>query len=269
MGRPPGSKGKKNNPKDRMAVKKTPQDALFVSEGPPPEAIFSDDGSLSKGLPSPPLTRERALKKELKKDKPEKQHKLRAEERLGLSEEDLKASDGLFELKTELQRIQETKALGVPPKFNLVDPSIKHNRVVVERSAPPVQAMVPADELIIAPPRRQEMMIEDSLSQPMESDNNIKTVSKELFNKGGIDLKTEVSHDEIIHITKLRFLEQKFGIYNIDNMVESFLGLRVSKDRKSRAEFIDALQTENRNRGGGGLMGRLFGQNSGGNQGQR
>jgi len=103
-------------------------------------------------------------------------------------------------------------------------------------------------------------LLETSLSQTFEQENSIKTVSKELFNTNGIELKSEVDHDEINNITRLHFLKEKFGISNVDTLVSSFLRLRVSKDRKSRREFIEALQTENRNSNpGGSLMARMFG----------
>lgn len=111
-------------------------------------------------------------------------------------------------------------------------------------------------------------LLETSLQQEIESESNIKSVSKELFSHQNIDLKTEVSHDEINNITRLQFLKHRFGIQNIDVLTDTFLRLRVSKQRKSRQEFISALQTENRNAQGGGLIGKLgnmFGGNGGNN----
>lgn len=107
-------------------------------------------------------------------------------------------------------------------------------------------------------------LLETNLSQEIESENNIKAVSKELFNKQNIALKTEVSHDEINNITRLRFLEEKFQIKNVSVLVNSLLELRVSKERKSRREFIDALQTENRSTNAGSFMSRFFGGGGGG-----
>lgn len=102
-------------------------------------------------------------------------------------------------------------------------------------------------------------LLENTLQTEVEQEHHVKSVSKELFNKENIDLKTEVSHDEINHITKIRFLQNKFEVDNVDILLKSFLNLRVSKKRQSRREFIDALQTENRNAQGGGFMSKLFG----------
>lgn len=111
-----------------------------------------------------------------------------------------------------------------------------------------------------------ELQHEDMFGRPMESDNQVKSVAKELFNQGQIELKTEVSHDEINNLTRLRFMRERFGIDNVETLTNSFLSLRVSKDRKSRSEFIAALQTENRNTNGGGIWSRLFGVNNNNNQ---
>lgn len=101
-------------------------------------------------------------------------------------------------------------------------------------------------------------LLENTLQSEVEQEHHVKSVSKELFNKENIDLKTEVSHDEINQITKIRFLQDKFEVANVNILLKSFLNLRVSKKRQSRREFIDALQTENRNAQGGGFFSRLF-----------
>lgn len=116
-----------------------------------------------------------------------------------------------------------------------------------------------------AAPLQRGRLIEDNLSQTVETDSSIKTVAKELFNRTNIDLKTEVTHDEINQITKLRFLQVKFGVSNVDVLIHSLLGLRVSKNRKSRGEFVNIVQTENRNQQSGGLGSKLAAAFGGGN----
>lgn len=120
-----------------------------------------------------------------------------------------------------------------------------------------------------APVRAQtedyDELIETRLSQDIEQENSIKTVSKELFSKDSIEMKTEITHDEINDITRLEFLAAKFGISNVDVLKSSFLRLRVSKNRKSRGEFIASLQTENRNNNpAGGFLSKMFGGLGGG-----
>ena len=59
-------------------------------------------------------------------------------------------------------------------------------------------------------------LIEDGLSFNVQDDTDIRAVSKELFSSEDIDVKTEVSYDEINMISKMRFLQQKFDMKNID-----------------------------------------------------
>lgn len=108
--------------------------------------------------------------------------------------------------------------------------------------------------------RTADALLESTLSQEFETENNIKTVSKELFSKGSINVKTEISHNEINDITKLGFLKERFRIGNTDFLIQSLLEHRVSLKRKSRDEFIRALQTENRNANPAGtFMSKFFG----------
>ncbi len=111
--------------------------------------------------------------------------------------------------------------------------------------------------------RQQVSLLESNLGSEIESDSHVKSVSKELFTNNAIFLKTEVSHDEIPNITRILFLRDRFGVQNMDTAINSFLSLRVSKDRKSRKEFIESLQSENRNAQGGGWVSKLFGQSGG------
>lgn len=102
-------------------------------------------------------------------------------------------------------------------------------------------------------------LLEKQLSIDVETENQVKSVSKELFNRKSIDLKTDVSHDEINNLTRLRFLAERFNVKNVDLLTESFLSLRVSKNRASRREFIEALQSERREKQQGGFFSKLFG----------
>ncbi len=91
-------------------------------------------------------------------------------------------------------------------------------------------------------------LIEDKLTSfDVRDETDIKAVSKELFSSEDIDVKTEVSYDEINMISKIRFLEHKFGIKNVGPLLKSFLSLRVSLARKSRKEFITGIRGEDAN----------------------
>ena len=100
---------------------------------------------------------------------------------------------------------------------------------------------------------REVNLIENDLAMEVKQDTNVTAVSKELFNSQDVDMKTDVSHDEINNIARLLFLEQRLGVRNISVVIDKFLRLRVSKNRKSRAEFIMALNNERKNEEGGFL----------------
>lgn len=102
-------------------------------------------------------------------------------------------------------------------------------------------------------------LIETSLSQTIESEHNIKHVAKELFSRKDIDLKSEVSYNEVNNLTRLQFLEDALNIGHIRTLKGSLLALRVSLKRKSRGELIQMAQTENRNQQAGFNLAKLWG----------
>lgn len=108
-------------------------------------------------------------------------------------------------------------------------------------------------ELVREPPREQAEaltsnieLLEAGLSTNVESENSIKSVSKELFTNNDISMKTDITDDEVRGFTKLDFLAMRCHLKNMEGLKNSFLSLRVSRNRKSRGEFIDALNTERR-----------------------
>lgn len=89
-------------------------------------------------------------------------------------------------------------------------------------------------------------MIEEQLgSIPLgnESQN-----PKELFDVEDIEGKTELSGEQVMIVSRLKILgsvlQKEHGIDTINEFIEHFLKLQVSKDRKSRQEFVSAMQSE-------------------------
>lgn len=84
--------------------------------------------------------------------------------------------------------------------------------------------------------------IEEYFIQTEGSKSNI--ISRELF-KGeeDIDLKTELSNEEIVHINTLLFNNDilvKRGLKPIyKDWLNQFMRLKISKDRQSRSEFVN------------------------------
>lgn len=69
--------------------------------------------------------------------------------------------------------------------------------------------------------------------------------SKELFRaeKDNVDIKTDLTWQEIVIINKLKFnsrLLKEYGLVDIyEHFIEGYLRLKISLDRKSRGEFVD------------------------------
>lgn len=114
--------------------------------------------------------------------------------------------------------------------------------------------------------RSEDALLEKKPSILGEQTNHVESVSKELFDDQKIDLRTEVSDEEIKNLARLRFMSTHFKCSTMDVVIDSFLSLRVSKERKSRGEFIQALQTERRNNEEGQtakVFQKLFGSREG------
>jgi hypothetical protein len=67
--------------------------------------------------------------------------------------------------------------------------------------------------------------------------------------EGDIDLKTELTDQEIVLIDKIKMNELFLELCGIDNFLHKYLNnymrLKVSRERKSRGEFVDVNRGEN------------------------
>lgn len=77
-----------------------------------------------------------------------------------------------------------------------------------------------------------------------ENENEDIQVVKELFTDKNIDMKTDLDDGEITNVALLYFLADEFKIPALQRYADKFLRLRVSKQRKGRAEFIQAVKRE-------------------------
>jgi len=69
--------------------------------------------------------------------------------------------------------------------------------------------------------------------------------SKELFSNKDIEVKTDLTEEEISIIARLKFLCDQFDLKDFRSVLIYFMELRLSKGRKSRKEFIDSIRKEN------------------------
>lgn len=95
-------------------------------------------------------------------------------------------------------------------------------------------------------------MIDEQLGLIPYQNNN--TNPKELFDVTDIEAKTELTSEQVMIISRLKILgnhlKEKYNIDIIDTITNNFLQLQISKDRKSRGEFVSAFQSKNDERAG-------------------
>lgn len=68
--------------------------------------------------------------------------------------------------------------------------------------------------------------------------------SKELFNDRHIELKTELLPVEIVAITQIRFMADRYDIPAFRVFTDDMMKLKVSNRRQGRREFIQGLHAE-------------------------
>lgn len=69
-------------------------------------------------------------------------------------------------------------------------------------------------------------------------------IVKEVFDRKGIEAKTELNIVQIESVSKLKTLSVLFGSTILDQHLAYFMTLQKSKDRKSMAEFVESLKTK-------------------------
>ena len=101
---------------------------------------------------------------------------------------------------------------------------------------------------------------DDSIEQMFRNDiNNNQHEVKELFGLEKIKAKTDISQRQVKLITKAFYLAQITGMKEIYGILDDFLVLSVSKDRKSRLEYVEGLKAkiESAMQGGNNLRGQF------------
>ena len=83
-----------------------------------------------------------------------------------------------------------------------------------------------------------------------DSDQALKS-AKTLFeaDNENIRLRTDLSDHEIKLLSKLRYFHKLVDIEGLDQILIEFMMLKVSKDRKSRKEFVETVKTKDRSSG--------------------
>lgn len=80
--------------------------------------------------------------------------------------------------------------------------------------------------------------IEDMFRQEQQANQD--TV-KELFHEDKVKARTDLSSRQIKLVTKAYLMAKLTGIKDIERVLLDFMTLSISKDRKSRAEYVQGL----------------------------
>lgn len=73
--------------------------------------------------------------------------------------------------------------------------------------------------------------------------NSMQNDVKELFSEDRVKARTDISMRQIKLITKAYYMAQITEMPEIHGLLKDFLLLSISKDRKSRQEFVQGLQS--------------------------
>ena len=76
------------------------------------------------------------------------------------------------------------------------------------------------------------------LAEQQSSQDNV----KELFHEDKVKARTDISARQIKLVTKAFYLAKITGMKEIYAILNDFLTLSISKDRKSRAEYVEGLK---------------------------
>jgi hypothetical protein len=67
---------------------------------------------------------------------------------------------------------------------------------------------------------------------------------KELFHEDRVKARTDISQRQVKLITKAFYLAEITGMKEIHSILKDFLVLSISKDRKSRLEYVEGLKAK-------------------------
>lgn len=101
---------------------------------------------------------------------------------------------------------------------------------------------------------------DDSIEQMFRNDvNNQQHEVKELFSNEKVKSKSDISVRQVKLITKAFYLAKITGMKEIYTILDDFLVLSISKDRKSRLEYVEGLKAriESAIRGDGNIRGQF------------
>jgi len=94
-----------------------------------------------------------------------------------------------------------------------------------------------------------------------DTNTNPSDVVKELFSEKTIKARTDLSASQISKISRAYYLASILEMPELKSLLDEFITLRISKDRKSRSEFVEGLKSKiDTGILGNNMMNRQFGK---------
>lgn len=79
--------------------------------------------------------------------------------------------------------------------------------------------------------------IEEAITNQIQEVNE----SKELFDNNKIGTKTDLSDDEVVQATKLKYMAKRFDLPIYEDLLQNLMEYKLSRNRKSRKEYIESM----------------------------
>jgi len=77
----------------------------------------------------------------------------------------------------------------------------------------------------------------------LDSENDLGKVITELFKAEGLTKKTDLRRNEVNRIALLYAIAKKYKFKELEDIIDVFLELRISIDRKGRKEIVDVARS--------------------------
>jgi hypothetical protein len=94
----------------------------------------------------------------------------------------------------------------------------------------------------------------------IEEVNNPKNIAEQLFSVDHIDVKSELTHNEIANAVRFEIVGEYLEVPVFSQAIEFMLRAKVSKDRKGRVEVKEVMAAGQKKKDAKGFLSSLFGK---------
>lgn len=108
---------------------------------------------------------------------------------------------------------------------------------------------------MVSDKRKEELAEISQLESYLKKKVDDEKESAQLFKTDNIEVKTDLNEEEVSIMARLQFLVKELDLKNFGFALDKFMQLRLSKGRKSRKEFIEAIKKDTPFNFGGANLG--------------